>query len=239
MKHKLPRPIAWMKSHERTITIFGALILAGTFLIKDIIGEDMKDLKDSISQSESIFRTKMEFLAVRNKLDFIQKDVSKVRDEIDSTKIKSSQQKPTRSAEESFWNSSEFQYIQMRLPIDKEVENIEELAEFVPMAKEDRKTVADDKKALETLEAEAQKLDQKKHAPQDLEDSMMSIELRASEVEIQLRYISESLLSLAKKTEHEKEAYYKACKWGTVMCFVIGLAIALVGKIYDFEVFEP
>jgi hypothetical protein len=58
----------WVHKHERKLVIFAACVAVVTLLLKEIVREDLKDLKDSLSGANSTFVMRSNFAAIHSEV---------------------------------------------------------------------------------------------------------------------------------------------------------------------------
>jgi len=248
--------IAWMKRHERTIIVFGALLFIGTFLIKDVVGEYVKDLATSIADTERSFRSREEFFELRKQIrdfydDFDVRTTTKKRESpyaaAHRTIIALDELSAWSMAPKSSIERYEFQYLQLRRPLDEQIKNIDELLEYVALPKELNDQFQKDKKEVDALRDKVKELDQQEKVIRADSNSkyyydytltgMADVQIELDEIETRVTKLAPTLVDFAKAKEHKDEALYTVCKAVNGLCFVLGIALALVGKFYRFEVF--
>lgn len=65
---KFRRFIKKLRRHNRVLTFVGALVVFGTFIMKDIMRENFKDLVDSLDKAESIYLVRADIRHLETKL---------------------------------------------------------------------------------------------------------------------------------------------------------------------------
>jgi hypothetical protein len=238
---KLPWPVGWMKKHERSIVIFGALGLVGTFILKEMVADSLKDFKDSVSEAESSFRARSEFMDLRKQIAIVEQRVRNMADVQDRVinKTKPAKEMPQASEQSGAHRVPYFEldYTGMRMPVDDKIANVEELLEYVKLPEEDAKRLQDDKAFLEKMLTDARALDQGNPSAKETEDKVLQMNVGVMLVDDHLGQLAPRLLRLARDEERSRERQYGWCKRLNLFFFIAGVALAVVAKLYDFKAF--
>jgi hypothetical protein len=83
-----PRPfVSWVRRYEHVFILLGAVIVFATYLVKDLLREDLKDLVDSIEIAKHSFK-------IRGDLVFASSEILTLEDQVADLKVAVNQGKP-------------------------------------------------------------------------------------------------------------------------------------------------
>jgi hypothetical protein len=244
-----PIIIETIRRHEGVVIIFGAFLLAGTFILKEIVGENLKDLKDSLDQAENSFRIRTEFLALREKMGVLGDQLTRLEAQNTKSNVVGVNTKGQGPLPDDGPQMPSGLYGVNLLkdelrPVEEEMQNIDDLVEKTPLSGESARQLQECRDHLtDVREAVSKERDQLRTRDGKPLGGMIGSMLALASVsgvraEISLlarsvNYLVPKVLEIAKQQEKKKEHDYSVVKWINFVCFLIGLSLAALGKWFD------
>lgn len=71
--------IGWIARHRQFLTFLGALVVFGTFIVKDALREQLKDSVDAVQNAENAFLMRMDLSRMANELVLLSNDLTGLR----------------------------------------------------------------------------------------------------------------------------------------------------------------
>ena len=123
----------WFAKHPELITVLGGLILFATFLVKDILREQEKDVVNAIDSAESIYLIRDSNLALRKEIDQLDANINRSRGEILRADRSKHKEKQTEAREFiPIFDGSEDPVVRLLGETDVEVDNLQRLVAKAP-----------------------------------------------------------------------------------------------------------
>jgi len=230
----------WCVKHRSLITVVGGLIILATFLVKDVLRDQEKDLADAINSAESIYLMRSADLELRKELNEVDMNVSISRREIlqslpPGTKVKAVPYLATG------FDGHEDRLVRILSDTDVEVDNLQRLVAIVPPTPEHLNEFGKlfwewDKLRLEDFAKPLPLLDSKPS-----EDSKVVEEHNQkyySEVWLinsQMSMVGAEILDDAHHTKEKRERHLRFFSPISYILFGIGVVVTVVSKLFGIE----
>jgi predicted component of viral defense system (DUF524 family) len=214
------------KVHSREIFIIGALVVFITFVVKDAVRENLKDLVDSINSAEDAYRNSTESAR-------ISKEVVDVELQVEEFKRASDPTGPVTLTAVVAGKD-------VAATTESLLRNLENLNEHLPTRKDLQPSLSEHKKNLASLVEQLQSIDSSLHGTGEAPTTL--IQLRSIESAIWREYwlyilpTGEKLLAQAESIKERRERNYKICTIVSYVLYVLGWTLAFVGHLAGLEV---
>jgi DNA-binding transcriptional MerR regulator len=216
--------------HHRTLTFIGALVVFVTFVVKDGLREQLKDLVSSISTAESVF-------AIRNDTSTTTMWLQRLQEQVDwvAEKIKLKGTSFSGDMVEKLHSSLEITN-EMHESLGVSLENISTLIEKVPGQLQH-------KKQYEELEVKLKELREKHDAllqvftrePMAITWTIAPLLSETQAASDDTRSLAKDVLSAATGARKRREAVVNAATWLSYLLYTLGWGLSLVGRLYGAE----
>ncbi|HEY1648093.1 MAG TPA: hypothetical protein VGF96_08935 [Terracidiphilus sp.] len=245
---------SFLKRHDKWLSMFGALIVFGTFLIKDALKESAREARDSFESARVNYVSRHNAEEIRTAVVSGMTDSAKNVDLlIEAILNRSDPRKHDFVSDRSlqFFLDSSDQFIQHA---ERNIGLASELADRIPSAIAERKTILEMKTRLESTKAKLQDVRQyeerkdihsedrsiQKQMPS--ENSTDEFEARYSEVEHavvdsmkitqDVTRISDQIVSNAEKEANRLQARYDHYTLASYGLYIFGWTLALAGRLF-------
>ena len=215
----------WLKQYvrrnERLLVILGGFVVLTTFIVKDLVRENLKDLKDSLTETEHFVRIRAQFITVRKQLKAIDQRIT----------VANPPQPATEHAIELgrrlFEEDAKLQ--DYKESIMEEMENVEELAAQLSLTKQDLGDLAKIREKADTVIADPYL--SKAGDPEYVVPEITRRADRARDVEEDLFENIRGVLETAGEQEAIRERRYRYVNIASYVLLSIGALMSLLGRI--------
>jgi hypothetical protein len=257
---QLPKPDSafarFVRLHDRALVIIAIFVVIATFILKDIYRDDLRELRASISEAENMFRTREAFILMRKQLTDIQDRLANMPDQpVDGgllepspgpprpgqtslpqeVKAISTQTSPATSPQATFMDA----IVRLRDEcgaVEDEMDNISDMAKVLSINSSDDVDILDYKDTTEKVKHSwSDILTDSKTSSTEKFKLVSSAMADVQNVEEELLAATPQLLDMAKIEEERKTHRYKIIEWASVICFLLGLGMGLLGRFYDIK----
>lgn len=207
------------------IVLFGALIVAATFAVKDAWREKLKDDSDTANSTINILLMRDDSLKLSDDLHGIQKDLARVQASLGTKQTTTGQATPTKKPDEPLDDPT--------LPIFHVLNNLDEFANSYPCENVWKK-LTEFSKELATLEETCSQYKENEGTGQNPENRMglfLKCRLGSSALLTEIEAYKVSILanSLGIRAQKRKE-YEHATRYGYLL-FSLGLVVSVLPKL--------
>jgi hypothetical protein len=214
---------AFVKRHDRWLVILGGFLLITTFVVKEIVRENMKELKDSLAGAEQTFRVRAEFGSLHRELQVINSRLGSAQ---------TSPSEPVKIPDNDTRVREELEKLKERTRrIEEYMGTIDDLVQKMVLDTDDRKDY-DKLQAQERLVVDSLQNIQNGTGVAEVKLPMIANGLNdADKVEKQLSEVMVDVLPVARAEEESRERRYQYVSWVSYGLFLIGSVFSLIGRI--------
>jgi hypothetical protein len=220
----------FLGQHRRLMTFTGALIVFVTFVLKDGLREQLKDLVSSIDSAESVF-------AIRNDTATTAMWLQRIQEQVDwvAEKIKLKGTSYSGDMVERMHSSLEIMnevYESLAVSLD----NISQLLEKVPGQKENEKKHREIEERLRNLREQREALlVVVTREPMSILWRIAPLLNETQKASDDTRQLARDVLAEATKKRKERENIVNATTWASYVLYTLGWGLGLVGRVYGAE----
>jgi hypothetical protein len=214
----------FVRQHDRSLVIIAGFIVVGTFILKEIVREDLKDLKASLSEAESTFRTRGEFILLRKQVKNLAENVFSMPHKAGIAK----EPAPTVMDE----------IVRLRdegEAVSEEMDNISDIVEKLSLNSEERKNYEERKGEAAKASHAWEEILKSEIVPEEKRKRAVKTLAEAQNVEEGLLNATPEVIEKAREQETRKELTYAIVTWSSFVLFLIGSVMGLIGRIYGIK----
>jgi hypothetical protein len=222
--HTMNTASKFFRTHQRSLSLLGALIVFTTFIVKDAIRDHAKDLVDSIDSAESAYRSGI--------------DLTLVSKEIIDTELRIDHLSEGQSAVPSFQK----EHVQVATDIltntSLYLDKLEALNRLLPENQQDQTSIESAEQTLKEDQAQINDLFDKARQPSVLKSDTADDERSLSQIESRLwfqywqaRPLGDKLARKAEATKNDREARYRSITIASYGLYTLGWGLALFARI--------
>ena len=220
----------FVKRHDRQLAIFGGFLLLATFVVREIVRENLKELKDSLAAAENTFRIRDEFMLLHRQLKAVDERMGK--SENTSTLPLTITLDPSKRISEE-----QVKIAQLSEAIAEEMDNIGDLVEKMQLNPDDAKDYVKLVADTDDVKDSYQKVMMRDGSMESKMLEMIKAEEKAQQLQHTL-LTDVRILEEAREQEHRREKEYRVVTYVSYALFLIGSALGLLGKIYGLKGME-
>lgn len=229
---KSHRFVRWLRKHHRLLTFVGALIVFGTFVVKDALREQLKDLVDSIDSAQSTYVVRMDI----SRIELYVKSLNRY------VRYGSSSQGETKIAQTESLKRDIDDLVGMTQYLAAQVGNINRLAQKLGSAnkKEVTNSIESINKQHEDLRASVTDYVRLAENNDQSRLSEMSSKIDASWHTAETLVTSTpqfafNLLTSAREVSKRQEERYRFYTWASYFLYALGWSLGLIGRLVGVE----
>lgn len=217
--------------HRRFLTFLGALIVFTTFIVKEGLREQLKDLASSIDSAESVF-------VIRNDGNATVRWLQRLQEQIDWIAEKIKLKGTTYSGDmiERAHSSSEI-IGQVHESLTTSLDNISRLIEKIPHQEASKSEVEKLQKELQELRDHrtAFELAFNREPSMDLVWKLGALLVSTQKLSDEIRDLARDVLENAEKARVRRERVVSITTWASYALYTLGWGLGLLGRIYGVE----
>jgi hypothetical protein len=237
---------SFLLKHNRSLTFIGAFIVFTTFVVKEGIRENLKELKDSIGNAKNVFMIREDFYILHDRLKAIQLGMNVLSEGQRTASADGDEGLSTRTVIE--------RGVVLKTITDDQVEmaslldNLQELMGKVAVDAADLEgfrrrldelmklhydiMISLQKAHREFLEG-AQKEDGGRGELGQIDVGLVRLLEKDGELLFEVEPVVEKTLRSAVGEGEKKERFYKICTWASYLLYTIGWGLGLVGRVFS------
>lgn len=242
---KLRRRVSVFKKHSHMMSWLGAIILLGTFVVKDALRENLKDLVDKLDAAENLYTIRREIGLLR---DDLTPSVNPLEAEVTTKKV-------TYSEKE---NEAAFRKLQLNLEDESKIDRqaLMNCIDLTQSFRIDANVLHEEMGILHSIDSMIYKIEELKGSYSD-EDALRGAPIfvarqyspavqrdaeddydRLGKVEEHESVVIREALDLADAKKKSREFGYALCTWTSYVLYAAGWGLALIGQSFGVEVFS-
>jgi hypothetical protein len=204
---------AFYVRHDRFFTLLGSFIIFLTFIVKEGIGENLKNLASSIGSAENMFSLRQE---TANRLSSVK-----------SLPPPWSQTEPTREERKGFidlWNRQSDAIVRISLDL---AALLPDKADFQKRGATINGTVSRTDMAIDSAKGTPE-------APKtkaQIDDSVKAIFKQTNDNFSEANLLGQDILDEANNLKEKREGLYKIAKWASYILFTVGWSLTFYGQL--------
>ena len=223
------RAVRWIRRHQRMLTFVGALIVFGTFIVKDALRDQLRELGDAIKSAEDVY-------LVRSDLNSVVRLLLDLRGRIDHLRGYSLQD-AEEGTQDAVGQMMELDSLDAAWLI-----NSEQLLHKLPMQVQE-----EDHAELESLKTKRKNIEAQfgdvmsagsgKPQKTAAELSKLANDILRDSFDIGQRtsILSDKVLQRAREIEATTEHRYELATWASYILYAIGWGLGLAGRLVGVE----
>ena len=209
----------------KRLAVASVLLIISSYIVKEILKENLKELHDSLASAESQFRAELD-------QSIISLQVLAVQQQIESLKLETGSKDPHRDFSALITQDIP-QARQAKAHLDASFDGVSRLIDKFPSG------ASDLRKMREQVRQEVEKIDQQVEdmlKPRPEHDLGRFIEVKLATVsalvgEISVAVLGDATLTGAKRVQEATEKLIRVCTWTIYVLFFLGSALALYAAI--------
>jgi hypothetical protein len=216
--------------HRRLVTFIGALIVFVTFVIKDGLREQLKDLVSSIDSAESVF-------AIRNDTATTAMWLQRLQEQVDwiAEKIKLKGTSYSGDMVERMHSSLEI-INEVHESLDVSLGNISQLLEKVPGQQQNEKKHKEIEDRLRDLREQREALLMIfTREPMSILWKIAPLLSETQKASDDTRQFAKDVLAEATKERKQRERVVNATTWTSYVLYTLGWGLGLAGRVYGVD----
>ena len=225
---------AWLKvfitQHRRLVTFIGALIVFVTFIVKDGLREQLKDLVSSIDSAESVF-------AIRNDATTTAMWLQRLQEQVDWIAEKIKLKATSYSGDMVERTHSSLEIInEVHESLGVSLDNISKLVEKVPGQKQSIQKVEEIKKRLQELRDQHDVLVQIfTREPMGVIWKLAPLLSETQKTSDDTRLLARQVLATAVTARKQREEVVGVATWASYVLYTLGWSLGLAGRLYGVD----
>jgi chromosome segregation ATPase len=240
---------AFLRQHQRVVTFIGASIVLATFILREVVRDHLKDLKDSLDQARNIYAIRAQLTTANKRVNHLQNHL----DQQDALRFLKEKKEDKANTDQSLFDEmnvtalstidqdipevEDLQFAQDnlnrflgKLPSREYPEQLSEIAEQLPKLKEQRNKLELAMDVCENVRAPNDRCSLDFLETMDKKSDELDIKLML--MRIDLDKISIPVLEDAERELARRERWYKYANIASIFLFVGGWLLSLIGTLY-------
>jgi len=239
----------WLRRHEQAITLIGAFIVFATFIVREEVRENLKDLVSSIETASADFTSRRDTSALANQLNDIGTSLANISNIV----------LPGAAAKDAEKASALVQSLRFRAFFLKNysaslisyLDNIDHLSERIAVDKSESKQPEKLRSQVTQLQTDCEAaidhlspwFDEYK-TESDVFDKafgkfVLPLITRSGELSDEIHKLGDDVLARANKLRREKESWFRLVSWLSIGLFAVGWALGVTAKLFGLEDAAP
>jgi hypothetical protein len=242
----------WLRRHEQAVTLVGAFIVFATFIVREEVRENLKDLVSSIETASAVFASRRDTSAVANQLNDIGTSLADISNivlpgaagAVGAYPDKASalvQGLRFRAYFLKNYSASLISYLDNidqlseRITVDRsETKQSEELRNQVTQFQTDCETAIDHLQPwLDEYKTESDVFDKA------FAKVVMPLIPRTGQLSDKIHKLGDDVLARANKIRREEESWFRLVSWLSIGLFAVGWALGVTAKLFGLEDATP
>jgi hypothetical protein len=231
----------WCVKHKDLLVVVGGLIIVATFLVKDVLRDQEKDLVDAINSAESTYLIRDANLEVRKELDDIDANVTETRREMFLALPSGQKKQLGGTGLVPGFDGSQDRTVRLLGETDVEVDNLSRLVAKASPTSEHLKEFGElywqwDKLRMKMFETPLPLLDQKPtEDPKVASQRRLEYYLAIRNINSRIRMVGAEILDDAHYTKEKREHRVSVFAPISYVLFGLGVVVTVVSKLFGIE----
>jgi hypothetical protein len=209
----------------KRLAIASVLLIISSYIVKEVLKENLKELHDSLASAESQFRAELDQSAISLQLINVQQ-------QIESIKLEAGSKDPHRDFS-ALIAQDILQAQQAKAHLDADFDGVSRLIEKFPSAATDLRKLRD--QVREQIEKVDKQIDEMLK-PKPEHDLGRFVEVKMAMVfalvdEIPVAVLGDATLTAAHQVQEATERLIRICTWTIYVLFFLGAALALYAAV--------
>jgi hypothetical protein len=223
----------FVRDHQRNLIILGASMAACSLLLKEVVREDLKELKDSVEGAKNAFVVRSDFIAL-----------GRLIVEVGTVVAKSNPQAPQAAGQaqnsdtpENLRDDVELRLVGAIEVLEGEAGDVEDLLEVLGGTEEDKSRLQSLKQNLSHFESELESAVKARRSGDSGPATSLQKLLDEKESDT-FRWVGH-ILDEAQDLERTRARRYKIVKYATYGFLIIAAILAFLSRVFDIRVLKP